>query len=203
MLFKSRFKEDEDPDFFDGPDIPEKPKEPKKPRLTPDNPAFWEEEESEFAHLLPHHPHRHIIWVWLGVSLLAIALIIGFTIRFGVPYSTDNTQFGYVENIRHEGNVFKTYEGVLLPYKELHDTTRIYRRDFLFSVADKEVALKLRERLDKGAPVKVTYSTYHASLPWRGARKIIVTAVDSVDPRTILPPELAPKEEPAEEAEKR
>lgn len=191
MNFKSKFNRDEDenPDFFDGPDIPEKPAEPKKPRLTPDNPDYWEAEESEFEHLMPHRPSRLMGTIWLGAAIIVIALCIGCWLRFGSPYVTDATQTGYIESIRHEGTVFKTYEGVLLPYKELHDTTRVYRRDFLFSVRDKEVAHKLRDRLDRGLPVRVTYDLYHATLPWRGSRKIVVTAVDSVDPRTILPPE--------------
>ena len=184
--------EDENPDFFDGPDIPEKPVEPKKPALTPDNPDYWDEEESEFAHLLPHHPRRHIVWVWLGAALLLILAIIGFCFRYVSPFVTDATQYGYIEGIEYRGTVFKTYEAVLLPYRELHDTTRIYSRDFFFSVADKDVAYRLREYMGKGTPVKVTYNRYHAILPWRGASKTVVTAVDSVDPRTILPPDRQP-----------
>ncbi len=203
MNFKHPFKaddEDESPDYFDGPDVPDKPVEPKKPKLTPDNPDYWDEDESEFAHILPHHPKRHLTWIWLGAAVLGVALIIGFWLRFLNPYVTEATQSGYLEGIEYRGMLFKTYEGVLLPYKELHDTTRIYRRDFTFSVKDKEVANELKRYLGTGRPVKVTYERYRATLPWRGASKIIVTAADSVDPRTLLPPDVAPEmtERPAD-----
>lgn len=191
MKFRPNFSDDEDdkPDYFDGPDVPEQPEEPKKPRLTPDNPDYWDEEESEFAHILPHHPRRHIIWVWLGVAVLAIAACIGFWLRYASPYVEGATQSGYLESIEYRGTVFKTYEGVLLPYKEMHDTTQIYNRDFIFSVTDKEVARTLRGYLDRGVPLRVTYKKYHATLPWRGSSKLVVTDVDSVNPAILLPPE--------------
>lgn len=182
-------EEEETPDFFDGPDVPDKPVEPKKPRLSPDNPDYWDEEESEFAHLLPHHPRRQLIWIWIGGAVLCVALLIGFRLRYLSPYITDSTQSGYIENIESRGTLFKTWEGVMLPFKELHDTTRVYQRDFMFSVKDKEVVRKLGRYLKQGVPVRVTYERYHATLPWRGSSTIIVTAVDSVDYRTLLPPD--------------
>ena len=96
---------------------------------------------------------------------------------------------GYVESIERRGTVFKTYEGVLLPYKELLDTTRVYRRDFIFTAADEKGAVALKRAMYLGRPVRVSYKQYHAIVPWRGSSKIVVTAVDSVDPNTILPPE--------------
>ncbi len=192
MKFRKGFStddEDEKPDYFDGPDVPEKPVEPKKPRLTPDNPDYWDEEESEFAHILPHHPRRHVLWIWLCAAFLVICVAIAFWLRFCSPYVEGSTQSGYLESIEYRGTVFKTYEGVLLPYKEMHDTTQIYRRDFLFSVTDKEVAHKLRGYLERGVPLRLTYKKYHATLPWRGSSKIVVTAADSVNPAILIPPQ--------------
>ncbi|MDE6796037.1 MAG: hypothetical protein K2J63_12135, partial [Muribaculaceae bacterium] len=109
--------------------------------------------------------------------------------RFLSPYVTDASQVGYVEHIEKRGTVFKTYEGVLLPYKELLDTTRVYRRDFIFTAADEKTAVSLKQAMLDGRPVRVSYKQYHAILPWRGSSKTIVTGVDSVDASKILPPE--------------
>ena len=197
MIFKPKYNEEEDEatDYFDGPDIPEKPKEPKKPRLTSDNPEYWEEPESEFAHLLPHHPKRIASRTFLIVGILVVLAGIAFFFRYLNPSVTDARQYGYVEIIENTGTLFHSYEGVLLPYKELHDTTRIYTHDFHFTVKDATVAARLKRLQLAGRPVRVGYKRYHATLPWRGESVNIVLAADSVDPATILPPEFrtAPK----------
>lgn len=173
-------------DFFDGPDLPEPVKAPKKPTYLPDDPNYYEE-ESEWEHLKPRRKWR--LWMWSGAVLLLILLMLGMWLRFFSPYIEDATQVGYVESIERRGTVFKTYEGVLLPYKELLDTTRVYRRDFIFTAADEKGAVALKRAMYLGRPVRVSYKQYHAIVPWRGSSKIVVTAVDSVDPNTILPPE--------------
>lgn len=192
MLFEPKDNDKEEKnDFFDGPDIPEQPKEPKKPAYKPDDPAYWEE-ESEWEHLKPRS--RVKPWLWTGVAVIAAVLALACWLRYFSPYVEDATQYGYVEHIEKRGTVFKTYEGVLLPYKELRDTTRIYSRDFIFTAADKDVAMKLKRAQLDARPVRVEYRQYHATLPWRGSSKTIITAVDSVDPSKILPPEFAPSE---------
>lgn len=185
----NEYKDDDNNDFFDGPDIPEPAKQPKKPVYQPDDPDYWEE-ESEWEHLRPDN--RRKLWIWSGGILLLIALMLGIWLRFINPYITDASQVGYVEFIQKQGTVFKTFEGVLLPYKELLDTTRVYRRDFIFTAADEPTATKLKRAMIDGRPVRVSYKTYHAVLPWRGSSKILVTDVDSVDPKNILPPEYRP-----------
>ena len=100
--------------------------------------------------------------------MIVVALGVACWLRYFSPYVEDATQYGYVEHIEKRGTVFKTYEGVLLPYKELHDTTRIYSRDFIFTAADKQVALRLKRAQLDARPVRVTYRQYHATLPWRG-----------------------------------
>ncbi len=189
MIFKPT-DDDQDNDkndFFDGPDIPEPVKQPKKPTYLPEDPDYWEEEESEWEHLKPNN--RSKMWLWIGAIVVLIALVCAVWMRFLNPYVTDASQVGYVEHIEKRGTVFKTYEGVLLPYKELLDTTRVYRRDFIFTAADEKTAVGLKQAMIDGRPVRVSYKQYHAILPWRGSSKTIVTGVDSVDPTKILPPE--------------
>jgi len=190
MLFEPKDPSQEKEDFFDGPDIPEPVREPKKPQYKPDEPDYWEE-ESEWEHLKPSGESR--LWLWLGITVVAVAFLLACWLRYFSPYVEEATQYGYVEHVEKRGTVFKTYEGVLLPYKELTDTTRIYSRDFLFTAADRAIYRKLRDAQRDGRPVRVEYKQYHATLPWRGSSKTVITAVDSVDPSRILPPEFAPR----------
>lgn len=184
------FNDDKD-DFFDGPDIPETPPAPKMPELKPEDPDYWEQDESEFEHLMPKRSSWHL-WVWIAVAGVVIGLFVAVYLRYFSPYVSEATQYGYVEDIEKRGTVFQTYEGVILPYKELMDTTRVYREDFKFSVKDPQVATLLRRMQYANLPVRVEYKRYHASLPWRGESKIIVVAADTADPAKILPPEFSP-----------
>ncbi|MBD5356981.1 MAG: hypothetical protein HDR88_08280 [Bacteroides sp.] len=190
MLFEPKDEDQEKNDYFDSTDEPEvKPVVPKKPTYKPDDPAYWEE-ESEWEHL---KPCLRIQWkLWLAGGVVLVALIIACWLRYFSPYIEDATQFGYVEGIEKRGTVFKTYEGILLPYKELMDTTRVYSRDFIFTAKNDSLAAMLKRAQFASRPVRVGYKKYHATLPWRGSSKVIVTSVDSADPAKILPPEFNP-----------
>ena len=149
--------EKEDNDFFESDEeIPEvRVKRPKKPSYRPDDPNYWDQEESEWEHLKPRP--RLAMWLWIGGVVVLIALIIGCWFRYFSPYVDDAIQFGYVENIERRGTVFKTFEGVLIPYKELMDTTRIYSRDFIFTAVDEKVATRLKRAQISAEPVRVGY----------------------------------------------
>lgn len=183
--------DDDKRDVFDNekPDNSEE-NEVKKPTLHPDEPEYWEQEESEWDHLKTRS--RIPFWLWIVGGVIVVGLVVGCWIRFFSPYVEDATQFGYVENIEKRGMIFKTYEGTLIPYKELMDTTRIYNRDFIFSVPDAKKAKILKDALYAAKPVRVNYKKYYATVPWRGASKIVITDVDTVDKNKILPPEFAP-----------
>lgn len=192
MLFQPDEEEQEKNDYFESSGPAEEPvREPKKPAYKPEDPDYWEEEESEWEHLKPRRSMAP--WLWLGGAFVIVALMIGIWLRFFSPYIDEASQVGYVENIERRGTIFNTYEGVLIPYKEIFDTTRIYTRDFIFTAADEQVAIALKKASFDVRPVRVSYKRYHGILPWRGSSKTIVTAVDSVDPQKILPPEFAPK----------
>ncbi|MCH5238742.1 MAG: hypothetical protein J1F38_00805 [Muribaculaceae bacterium] len=182
---------EEEKDVFDNEKpVIETPEEEKQPKYKPEDPEYWEQDESEWAHL--HHHSRIPNWVWVLGIVILIGLVAGCWIRFFSPYVEDATQYGYVEGIEKRGMIFQTYEGILIPYKELMDTTRIYSRDFVFSVGDNKTAATLKKALYDVKPVRVTYKKYYATIPWRGASKIVVTAADTVSPEKILPPEFAP-----------
>ncbi len=185
MIFKSS-SDDEKEDFFDS--IPAE--EEKKPELKPEDPLYWEQEESRWEHLKPRR--RIPVWLWVGCAVVVAGLCVAIYLRFFSPYIDDATQYGYVDHVERRGTIFKTYEGVLIPYKELLDTTRIYQRDFIFSAANAEIGKKLVDFQDSGLPVRVRYKKYYATVPWRGASKIIVIDVDTAAAERILPPEFAP-----------
>ncbi|MDE7159734.1 MAG: hypothetical protein K2O24_02650 [Muribaculaceae bacterium] len=184
--------DDEPNDFFENSaPVEKKPAAPKRPAPKPDEPDYWESEESEFEHLTPSVRTRRFR-LWIAVAAVVAVAITAFYLRYFSPYVEDATQFGYVESIEWRGTIFKTYEGVLLPYKELHDTTRLYTRDFIFTAADPSVASELKRMQLAGLPVRVSYRRYHATLPWRGEAKTVITAVDTADIHSILPPEFTP-----------
>ena len=188
-LPRSPRREGEDRDYFDDPDPDEeeeKPKKPRQPKYREDDPRYWER-ESQWEHLKPRRRTR--FYLWLTLAGVAAAAVVAIYIRYFSPYIEGATQYGYVEGIEHRGMVFKTYEGVLIPYKELMDTTRIYHRDFIFTADDVKIATELKRAMLARRPVRVEYKRYFGTLPWRGSSQIIITRVDSVDPRRILPPE--------------
>lgn len=188
MLFDKNDQKEKN-DFFESSDMPEEVKQPKKPVYKPDDPQYWDE-ESQWEHLKTRN--RGPLWLWISFIVVVMGILIGLWYRYFSPYIEDATQYGYVEHIERRGSVFKTFEGVLIPYKELMDTTRIYNRDFVFSVSnDSTAAILKRAQLD-ARPVRIGYKQYHATVPWRGASKIVVVSADTVDPKKILPPEFAP-----------
>lgn len=186
---------EEKEDFFEQTpeEKPKKEKAPKEPKIYPDDPLYYEREEGRWEHLTPAPYNRGKQFIWLAAAVAVVcAILIGFYIYLFTPKVSEAVQYGYVENVQKEGAFFHTYEGVILPYKSLMDTVRPYEGDFNFSTRDVHIAAELKRRQGRGVPVKVEYKVYRQSLPWRGNTKVVVTAVDSVDPRTILPPDRQP-----------
>ena len=179
--------ENERNDYFENSEEPERHEEPKRPKLSPEDPRYWDEPEDDFEHLRPSPRSKIKIWFWLIVTALIIGVAWGVYIRYFHAYISDATQYGYVEQLMRHGDLVSTYEGVLLPYKNLMDTTRVYEGDFEFSTRNDEVAALLKKMQFANRPVRVTYSVYHTRVPWRGNSKITVTAVDSVREEDILP----------------
>lgn len=186
MIFNSE-DDDDRTDYFDGPDVPEEKKPEKKPTYKPDDPMYWEEED-KWEHLRPRRPLK----LYLIIGLIAVVAVVLLWWRYFNPYIEEASQYGYIDHVEKRGLVFKTFEATIIPYKNIMDSTRVYDGDFVFSVPDDEVGKQLRKFQDSGIPVRVNYEIYHATLPWRGDSKIVVTEVDSVDSNVILPPEFNP-----------
>lgn len=178
---------DTKPDFFDGEDLPETKKE-RRHRYAEDDPRFWEEENEngQWDHLRPLLRRKF----WIAAALVAILLLVGWLtyIRYFQPYEKGGVQYGYVESITEKGYVFKTFEGVLLPYYNLIDTTRAYGHDFVFTAASDRVAAQLLRASAAHRPVRVEYIRYAATVPWRGDSRLIVTSVSETDPAKLRRP---------------
>lgn len=185
---------EEKEDFFEDTPVerPKRVRPPKEPRYKADDPRYYDREEGRWDHLKPS-PYRRSPLLWLvGGAIVCIVLIWWLLSYLFSPYVKDAVEFGYVENVQKEGKVFDTFEGVIIPYKTIKDKDRKYEGDFIFSTTDDHLAAMLRRQQASGQPVMVHYKVYHTAMPWRGKSKITITAVDSIDPRTILPPDRRP-----------
>ena len=191
MKFNNQPEQDESkPDYFEGPDVPESPAEERR-RFKPDDPRYWDRPESQWDHL--SFLRKWKFWGFLLAGALAVCFITAVWIRYFRPYARGGVQYGYVEQIEERGLLFKTFEGTLLPYASLMDTTRPYSHDFVFTATDDRVAAALKRASLAHRPVKVEFTRYAGALPWRGESTIIIERVDSVNPLHILPPDRRPQ----------
>lgn len=177
-------EDDDKENLYDG-FVPEEPKKPKPPKYSREDPRYWDTDEGEWDHLIPYGRRRKII-IWGGSGLLLLLFIIILASWICGPYIQDAVQYGYVDHIEQRGNLFKTYEGTLIPYKSLHDTTRTYEGDFVFSTNEK-LGKTLRSFQNSGKPLRVEYRTYRYALPWRGDCRTVIIRVDTVSPDSIMP----------------
>ena len=185
---------EEKEDYFEStPDEqPKREKPPKAPKYKPDDPRYYDREDGKWDHLKPS-PYRKSPLLWMvGGAIVVIVLLWWLMSYLFSPHVKDAVQYGYVDNVQKEGRLFETYEGVLIPYKSIKDTVKPYEGDFVFST-NEHLAAKLRRQQATGTPVQVHYKVYSSRLPWRGKSNVIITAVDSVDPRIILPPGRRPE----------
>lgn len=159
---------EEKPDYFVN-------QEPEKPAHDPNDPFAPLPDSGENDEKKP--PHRFKKWLWWTLAIFAVILAVACYIRYFNPYIVDSKLMGYVTNVERRGIIFKTYEGEMITESSLTDTTRVYSRDFIFSVDDPKLALELQNCQGTGRQVTVTYKKYYGTLPWRGASRNIITAV--------------------------
>lgn len=189
---------EEKEDYFDDipEDKPEREKKEKKPSYKPDDPRYYEQEETGWEHLTPAPRTRRKFYLY-GIGILVIFCLLYFSyLYFFTARVQEAETYGYVEDMQRRGSLVTTYEGTILPYKTMMDTARVYDKDFVFSAKNSDVATELARNMRTGHPVRVTYKVYHVALPWRGESKTVVTSVDTVNPRVLLPPDRQPEHLP-------
>ena len=125
-------------------------------------------------------------------GLLILAILAGiFYFKFLWVFS-DGTKTGELNSLTYTGYVFKTYEGeiILTGYGNKNASGSVQSKNFKFSVADKEVAEKLKQMT--GLRVTVHYKEYKGKLPWRGYEKAIVDSV--TEETTVVPDHSLPQD---------
>lgn len=177
--------DNEKEDYFETPHEPAKPKAPKEPEPKPDDPHYYDNED-EWEHLRPASKNWKI-WIWLAVFGVAIGLLYAIYLRWWSPYEEDIVQYGYIEKITKKGNVFKTFEGVVIPYKAINDTIEPYSGDLVITAKDDHVAAEMLKLMRGNLPACITMERYHATLPWRGESVLVVTRADTADVTKIYP----------------
>lgn len=188
-FFKRKVEEeDDDNDYFDSDDDPAPViKKQKTPKLDPEDPDYWIEEESPICSII-HKTDDRWKW-WLGAAVGLLAIILFLWIWFLRPYADNAVKYGYIKNMERRGSLVKTFEGSMIPYKELGDPDPLYFQEVKFSVASDSLAAVMKRMMLEAMPVRVEYEMYHSPLPWKGEEKMIIIKADSADPRKILPPE--------------
>lgn len=185
--------EDDGNDFYDGePEDEEEQARPaqkvRPPRLDPEDPDYWiDDDESPIRRIIPTARSR---WKWWIAAIGAILILICFAwIWFMRPHTDGAVKYGYLKHMERRGSIVKTFEGVLIPYRELGDSTPTYFEEMRFSVESDSVAARMKKMMLDCVPVRLEYELYHAALPWKGAERMVVVGVDTADVDKILPPE--------------
>lgn len=189
-------KDDHFDDYFDESDIPA-----SQPSAEPSSAASTPSEKAEKAETTVEADSRHVeftddaaddaataseevkprkrkshFWAY-ALTVIVIALGVTCYFRYFNPYITEARVTGYVTGIERRGMIFKTFEGQMITESALTDTTRIYSRDFNFSVTDTAIVAALQNLQGSGRPVTLEYERYYATVPWRGSQPVIVTAI--------------------------
>jgi hypothetical protein len=100
------------------------------------------------------------------VSLLLLILAGVFYWQYFYVFS-EGMREGVLYKFSRKGNVFKTYEGEMqLPGVRSMAPNGLSSNNFYFSVSDQKLADSLESAIGKS--VKVHYSQYKKTLPWRG-----------------------------------
>ena len=134
-------------------------------------------------------PGKGLGWI---IALVVLAILAGiFYFKFLWVFS-DGTKTGELNSLTYTGYVFKTYEGeiILTGYGNKNASGSVQSKNFKFSVANKEVAEKLRQMT--GLRVTVHYKEYKGTLPWRGYEKAIVDSV--TEETTVVPDQSLPQD---------
>lgn len=119
-------------------------------------------------------------FILISISILIAGLLVFGYVWFYVPYSNSGVKAGILNDVKHKGIIFKTYEGHLILSGFRPGQQGLQSNEFQFSIEDKDLAIKLMSM--SGENVKLHYKEYFGALPWRGYTKFIVDSIVSVTP---------------------
>ncbi|MDD6779092.1 MAG: hypothetical protein PUD91_08710 [Bacteroidales bacterium] len=111
-------------------------------------------------------------WLRIVAAVVGVLFVVGAVLwvwmYFWVPVVSEQEQVGYVDEVRCEGRIFKTFEGKLLTVGMLYDSVPDITREFTFSIDNDSVARDLMRLQKTGRRVALSFKEYEATLPWRG-----------------------------------
>ena len=111
-------------------------------------------------------------------ALLVIGAVLWVWMYFWVPVVSEQEQVGYIDEVRCEGRIFKTFEGKMLTVGMLYDSVPYITREFEFSIDYDSVARDLMRLQKTGHKVAITFKEFDTTLPWRGKSKRVVTTFE-------------------------
>ncbi len=153
----------EDNDYFDEEYAPEEKKKNEPAEST---------DEKELRELEKVTINVKFNWLRIVAAVVCVLIVAGAALwvwmYFWVPVVSEQEQVGYVDEVRCEGRIFKTFEGRLLTVGMLYDSVPDITREFSFSIDNDSVARDLMRLQKTGRRVAVTFKEYDTSLPWRG-----------------------------------
>lgn len=118
----------------------------------------------------------------VGLTILLLVLfgvIGGLYFWFYIPFSNSGVKAGVLNNFKHKGIIFKTYEGELIQSGFRPGQQGLMSNEFQFSVEDPEVAKQLMSL--SGRRLQLHYKEYFGKLPWRGYSNFIVDSIVTID----------------------
>ena len=178
----------EDSDYFDCDDGPAPANKPKTPKLDPEDPDYWiEEDESPISSFIQKTNMKWKWWLALSLTLI-VGMLVGW-ICFLRPHTDQAVKYGYIINMERRGSLIKTFEGTMIPYKELGSPHPLQFHKVGFSVESDSLAAVMKRMMLRCVPVRVEYKEYRLPLMWKGENTMVIIKADSIDPRKILPPE--------------
>lgn len=119
---------------------------------------------------------KRVLAVLAVVVVLVLVLLVAgrYYFVFG-----SGMKAGTLNYVVYKGYVFKTYEGeMILTGLQSKGPAAMSSNEFLFSVTDKRLAMKLM--VNAGREMVLHYNEYNGALPWRGYSKFVVDSIVSI-----------------------
>ena len=110
--------------------------------------------------------------------VVAVVVVVGLVIFIGRFYFVfgRGMKAGTLNYVVEKGYVFKTYEGeMILSGFQTKGMTNMGSNEFLFSITDKDIAMKLM--VNAGREMVLHYKEYKGALPWRGYSNFVVDSI--------------------------
>jgi hypothetical protein len=110
------------------------------------------------------------------IILLVLLLAVGWYVSAG--YYSKGERAGTVSKLSEKGYIFKTYEGVLNEGGYSGETGTLQPRYWDFSAKEDSVVNKLRNAMQTGERITITYHEKFFIFPWNGDTEYFIIDVD-------------------------